>query len=152
MSLRNIGMIFENVVHRQLLKTRQQVYREVDVIKKFGKHITAIDHMMDLPDVSICIQDKFQKNSISIDKTCHFIQNVNMVSHILNKKCVGIYLTKSLLSKPSQDAFLNENKKNQNAFIMIYGENQEILIKNLSKYFYQNGVYMYDSEGDCIMI
>lgn len=152
MSLRNIGIIFENIVHQQLLKTRHKVYREIDIMQKYGKHITAIDHMIDLSDVSICIQDKFQQNSISIDKTCHFIQNVNMLSHIQNKKCIGIYLTKSLLSKPSQDAFISENTKNQNEFIAIYGENPDILIKNLFTYFYHNGVYIYDSDGDCLML
>jgi hypothetical protein len=149
---RNIGMVFENAVHRQLLKTRRTVYRENDIMRSYGRHITAIDHMLDFDNCTICIQDKFQQSAISIDKTCHFIQNVNMLSHIINKKCIGIYLTRSLLSKPSQDAFNFENLKNLNEFVTIYGQTQGDLIKNLSKYFYQNGIYMYDSDGDTIML
>lgn len=152
MSLRSVGMIFENAVHQQLLKTGYRVYREIEIRKQFGQYITAIDHMIIFNNVSVCIQDKFQNSKISIDKTSHFIQNVNSLSYKLNKKCIGIYLTKSNFSKPSKDAFHNENLINKNEFLILYGKNQEILIKKLSEYFYKNNAFMYDIDGDTIML
>jgi hypothetical protein len=148
----NYGMIFENNVHTQLKKTKYQVYTEREVINMFGNHITAIDHMIDLDNVCLCIQDKYCKDPITIDKTSHFMQTVNTVSQVINKPCIGIYLSHSKLTGPSNNAFVMNNQMSMNKFIEINGNSEKELINNLMEYLYSIKVYMFDNDGDCIML
>jgi hypothetical protein len=146
------GMVFENNVHEQLKKTNFPVYTEREIINMFGNHITAIDHMIVNDDFFLCIQDKYCKDPINISQTNHFMQTVNSVSQILNKPCIGIYLSKSKLSGPSNNAFMANNQFNINQFIEINGNTEKELIDNLTEYLYSIKIYMYDDDGDCIML
>jgi hypothetical protein len=148
----NYGIIFENNVHKQIKKTKYPVYTEREIINMFGNHITAIDHMITLDNINICIQDKYCKDPIPIDKTNHFMQTVNTVSQIINKPCIGIYLSHSKLTKPSNYAFMTNNQLNINKFIEINGNSEKELINNLMEYLYSIQIYMYESDGDCIML
>jgi len=148
----NYGMIFENNVHKQLKKIKYPVYTEQEIINMYGNHITAIDHMIVLDNFIVCIQDKYSKDPITIDKTNHFMQTVNTVSQIINKPCIGIYLSKSKLTGPSNNAFNNNNQINMNQFIEINGNTEKELINNLMEYLYSIQIYMYENDGDCIML
>lgn len=146
------GIIFENYVHKELKKTRLSVYTEHEIINTFGNHITAIDHMIVLDNINICIQDKYCKDTINITQVSHFMQTVNTVSQIMNKPCIGIYLSKSKLTGPSNNAFTINNQMNINQFIEINGNTEKELINNLMEYLYSIQIYMYDNDGDCIML
>ena len=66
MSAQTIGILFEEKVHKQLLKTGQHIYREADIRKEYP-NITAIDHMIIFDNVCICIQDKYQQSKNTND-------------------------------------------------------------------------------------
>jgi hypothetical protein len=148
----NYGIIFENNVHKELKKLKYPIYTEREIINMCGNHVTAIDHMIILDNFNICIQDKYCKDSINISQTNHFMQTVNTVSQIVNKPCIGIYLSKSKLTKPSNNAFNNNNEINMNKFIEINGSTEKELINNLMEYLYSNQIFMYEPDGDCIML
>jgi hypothetical protein len=146
------GLVFENCVHTQLKKTNYPVYTEREVINTFGNHITAIDHMIVLHNINICIQDKYCKEPINIGQVSHFMQTVNTVSQMVNKPCIGIYLSRSKLTKPSNNAFITNNQMSINQFVEINGNIEKELINNLMEYLYSIQIYMYDNDGDCIML
>jgi len=146
------GRLFEQHVHKMLLLTRHQVLSERDIINKFGNHITAIDHMIDLNNVVLCVQDKFQQANISISQLNHFTHTVNCVSDITNKKCIGIYLSKSGLSKPCIESMSFENSKNKNYYKSIYSNSEDELLFRFALYLYDNNLYLYEENGDIVML
>ncbi len=148
----NNGIIFENNVHKQLKKTKYPVYNELEVMNMFGNHITGIDHMIILDNMCICIQDKYCKVPINITNTSHFTQTVNIISQIINRPCIGIYLSYDKFVGQNNKAFFPNNQMIMNNFIAIYGNTEKNLISNLMEYLYSINIYMYESDGDCIML
>jgi hypothetical protein len=146
-----LGVNFENDIHKFLSRTNKTVLRENDIKKKFGMHITAIDHLIELDNTCLCFQDKYQKFNISNSQISHFISCVNNLSMAMQKKCIGIYISNNDLSSISKQQVLTENMKNNNIFINFFDNNIDILYKKLLLYFYENNLYMYEG-SDCIMI
>jgi hypothetical protein len=118
----------------------------------YGNHITSIDHMIVLDYGCLCIQDKYYKETINMIKTNNFTQTVNNLSQIINGPCIGIYLSHGKYVGQNNNAFFANNHMNMNNFITIYGNTEKELIDNLAEYLYSIQVYMYDNEGDCIML
>ena len=152
MNLSTYGLIFENNIHKHLKMTIYPVYNEREIMNMYGNHITAIDHMIMLDYGCLCIQDKYSKEPINITQTNHFIQTVNTVSQIINVPCIGIYLSRSKLTGLSNNPFVANNHMNMTNFIEINGNTEKELINNLTEYLYSIQVYMYDNQGDCIML
>jgi len=154
LSFQKKGILFEDNIHNLLLQTKKSVYRERDIIQSFGKHITAIDHMIILDDYCLCIQDKYQQTTVSISQTNHFIKCVRDMSDILKKPCIGLYISRVGLSAPSNESFKSENQKlyNNNKFITLSATIQEEIIKKLTKYLYKKNIFLYDADDDLIMI
>ena len=146
----NNGILFENNVHKQLKKTKYQVYTQIDIMNIYGSHITEIDYMIVLEYGCLCIQDKYSKRSINVAQTTHFMQTVNILSQIINSPCIGIYLSYNKLSGQKNNAFVENNHINN--FIEINAYTEKELINNLTEYLYSIQVFMYDNQGDCIML
>ena len=110
---------FENFIKQTLEMTRLPVLTEHEVIKKFGKDITAIDHLIINDDYCIAFQDKWRNSREGNSSINHFIQCVNTVKEISNKPCLAIYLSRLPITKVSQLAFDRQNSNNINYFILI---------------------------------
>jgi hypothetical protein len=172
MSAQQNGRDFENKIHKLLLKTKLPVLREMDIKHKFGQNISGIDHMIEFSNICLCFQDKHQKTSISnaqvgcefaskiapsvrhlsqTNSVGHFITCVNNVSDILQKKCIGIFISIIDFSNIAIQQIELENNKQKNEFNIIYDNNYVYLMKKILFYFYSNGIWMYDGE-DCMMI
>lgn len=151
MSAQQFGKNFEDKIHKFLCKTKKQIYREIDIRRRFGQNISAIDHLIELDNLYLCFQDKYQKTSITNAQVGHFITCVNNISDISMKKCIGIFISNNDLSSVSKQQIDFENNKNKNEYIIIYDDNYGNLIKKMLHYFYSNKLYFYDGE-DCIMI
>jgi hypothetical protein len=156
LSAQQEGIIFEERVHSLLSNIRTtQILREKDIRKTYGSHISAIDHMFILDNYCICIQDKWQKTTISNKDYNHFIvclYDINQRLISTNKKIIGIYLSKFPLSK---EALVRYNEENDKQFIKLFcfdNENQNKLLKELSLFLHSNGIYLTDLDGDSIMI
>jgi len=151
MSAQQNGRDFENKIHKLLSKTKLPVLREIDIKQKFGQNISGIDHMIEISNICLCFQDKHQKTSISNVQVGHFITCVNNISDILQKKCIGIFISNIDFSNIAIQEIEIENIKNKNEFNIIYDNKYVDLMKKILFYFYSIGIWMYDGE-DCMMI
>ncbi len=152
MNALNYGLVFENNVHKQLKMTKFPVYNQKEIINMFGNHITAIDHIIVLDYGCLCIQYKYYKDNINIAHINNFMQTVNTLSQMINVPCMGIYLSHGKYLGQDNNVIFANNQMNMNNFIVIYGKTEKELIDNLTEYLYSIQVYMYDNQGDCIML
>jgi hypothetical protein len=151
MTAQQNGRDFENKIHKLLSKTKLNVLREIDIKQKFGNNISGIDHFIEFTDMCLCFQDKNQKTSISNSQVGHFITCVNNISSILNKKCIGIFISNIDFSSVSKQQIDFENNKQKNEFIIIFDLNYVELMRKILFYLYSNNIWMYDGD-DCMMI
>ena len=110
------------------------------------------DHLINLSDYIICIQDKWRDNKSLLSDINHFIKSCEKVSEIENKKCIGIYLTKMGISKGGTEAFENENIKQKNFYLSLFDTDMDLLLEKLSKKLYENQIYFYYEDGSTIML
>lgn len=158
------GINFENEIHELLVTTKLKILREIDVVNKYGKTNKGIDHLLydDNNNTIICIQTKFTSSKPQLQQINHFIQCVENISSIDNKKCIGIYFTKLPLTSTAYEAFSNKNNKSNNYYLQITIDNKHvdesdfnkkyILQYNLREYLYIHyHIYCYDYDGCIIM-
>lgn len=141
------GRLFEDRIHSIICKTKSSVLREKHIRAFYSSHISAIDHLLINGDYCIAIQDKHvissKPSNVDIN---HFKSCVNDLSIILNRRCIGIYLS---LLEPTIHAMRSiefENKHNNNYFIFINNINAEKLIMDFLHCLYVNKIYVYDDE------
>ena len=145
------GRDFENKIQKLLMKTKLNVFREIDIKQRFGQNISGIDHLIEFDNLCICIQDKFQQTPISNSQSGHFITCVNNIANILQKKCIGIFISNIDLSMVAQQQIMMENSKNQNEFLILFDNNYVELMKKIYYYFHSNKIWFYDGD-DAMMI
>jgi hypothetical protein len=152
------GIIFENNIHNFLTKTQHNILMNETQIRAIDNTITAIDHLLVFNDVYYCFQDKILKTTISISDFNHFIKCVEKVSAKLNHnyKIYAIYLSQTEFSSVANKQFNDENTKYIDGistieYIKIIN-NKDAIIKNLQDFLYNNNVFSYDTDGDCLMI
>lgn len=154
LSAQQEGIMFEEKVHSLLSNIRKTpILREKDIRKTYGSHISAIDHMFIINDYCICFQDKWLKTTISNKDYNHFIICLYDINQrLINKKIIGIYLSKYSLSK---EALVRYNEENDKQIIKLYhfnNEDQNKLLKDVHIFLHSHGIYLYDLDNDCIMI
>lgn len=142
---------FENKIQKVLLKTKRPIYREADIRHRFGQSLSGISHAIDLDNMCICIKTKWQQTQISNQEVMEFISNVNNLSSMIMKKCVGIFISNVDLSVVGQQQFDMENLKNQNHYTILSDSDYISLIKKIYYYFHSNGIWFYDGE-DSMMV
>jgi len=152
MNYQKDGYDFENRINSILLLTKKQVLREKDIKQYYGIDITAVDHLIFTDNYIYCFQDKWRNSKPPSPDIIHFIKNVNDISKIENKKCIGVYISKMDLSKPSQTAIDRENSNNNNYFVSICDNLQNNIFYKLEKFLYNNKLWLYDTNDDCIML
>jgi hypothetical protein len=162
MSQQDIGREFENEVHNRLFLHIKytEILREKDVRSKYGIHNTCIDHMFEYNGLIICIQDKWEITPSPISKINHFIQCVTNINSQINKPSIGIYLSRVGITKPSKEAFLEQNRLNGSRLyftnITFSEEDEEknkyILIEKLFYLLHHEfNIYSYDDDDSLIM-
>jgi len=153
-SARENGFIFESKIQNILESTKYQVFSEHKVRSIFGSSITAIDHLLITDNILFAFQDKWIKSKPSVDQIHHFIHCVSNVYEKTNKQIIGIYLSKNILSKPSQQSFdyINNNSTKQIYFFSIHNNNEEdcsLLLYKLMEMLYSYNINYYDDDN-CI--
>jgi hypothetical protein len=151
-SPQTLGILFEDEIHELLVKTKLQVLREKDIVRKYGSNLKGIDHMVYTDLYILCFQDKWTSTSPVLSTVNHFINCVETVSYKENKKCIGIYLTKISLTNPAKLAFSDANSRNRNLFIEIQSEDKKRLQYNLLDLLYSNQINIYESDDSVYML
>ncbi len=147
-----LGLQFEDEIHELLIQTKLHVLREKDIVKKYGLNLKGIDHLVYSIGYIICIQDKVTTSSPTLSLVNHFIQCVENIGHKENIKCIGIYLTKKALTSPAKLALSDANKRNINLFLEIQDEDLAHLKHKLLSIFYENQIYLYESDDSLYML
>jgi hypothetical protein len=145
---RDNGKLFEKLINSYVNRTNLYVLSVKDIKKKYGIDTTSIDHLIETMSINICI--KYDNSNPCISKINHFIQCVTNVSTRSKKKCIGIYLSKTQLSKNSLEAFVKNNYSNE--FFTINNCDEEFIIDELINLLYDYGIFLYEEDGSCIML
>ena len=146
-------IIFEKNIYDCLELTRNIVYMENYITETFGKNSSSINYMLSTPNFNICFHNKWISVKPSLTSINHFIQSVNNISRISNKKCYGIFISNMPLTSTCLLALKNENERNENLkLIFIQNSNQDIIIKELLLYLYSINIYLYEEDNSCIML
>ncbi len=150
------GRLFEKSVHKTLEQVRNaKLYNETE-IRAIDKLITAIDHLLIYENNVFCFQDKLQKSNISNSIFNHFIKCVEMVANYYNNSqsgynynIYGIYVTNAKFSSIALMQLESENKKNNNINIRYFKFDS---IEDIINFLHINGIFMYDTDGDAIIL
>lgn len=156
------GFNFEDKIQYRLETTKLKIYREIDVKRIYGKHVTAIDHLFYDPEkqILICVQDKWLSSKVSNKDFNHFVTCVNTIANDSKKNnykiILGLYVSNNGLSSCAIPQFDKENEKFYNyetniKFYDIYENTENILIDKLLYFIHNYRFYAYDLQGDCIM-
>ena len=151
------GKNFETEVHDFLSHTKYDILLNEKEIRNIDSTITAIDHLLCINDTIYCFQDKWLKNTISNSDFNHFIKCVENVSSTVNNKIYAVYISNNDFSSIANKIFIEENNKYNNSgsnieYIKINSFDKKILFKKLHYFLHLNNVFMYDEDGDSIMI
>jgi hypothetical protein len=153
------GRNFETEIHEFLKKTKPDILLSEKDIRNIDNTITAIDHLLVSNNTYYCFQDKWLKNNISNSDFNHFAKCVEKVSQLNNHnyKIYAVYLSNNDFSTIANKQFIEENNKYNNSmstieYVKINSYDKKKLFNELYKLLHINGVYMYDADGDCIML
>jgi predicted helicase len=147
------GKIFENDIHNFIINTKKLVLREIDIKREFGTNISGIDHLIICDNYCICLQDKLQQTTITNSQVGHFITCVNNLSRKLNKRCIGIFISNNNFSSHAEKQIFDENSANMiNKFDIIYDQNFDNLCRKIMLFLYEKHIWLYEPNGDCMMI
>jgi hypothetical protein len=152
LSRQKLGYKFEDLVHELISQTSYPVLREKEIINTYGILSYGIDHLINLPEYIVCIQDKWRDTKTQLSDINHFIKSCDKVHEAENKKCVGIYLTKIEITKGALEAFEYENYKQKNFYLSLFDSDMNQLLKKLSYLMYSNQIYFIDPDGSTIML
>lgn len=157
------GRQMERRIHKLLLHTKFEVYKEQEVINGLSKHIKTFDHFLFKDDVYLAIQDKRLKKNIPVEYINNFRLSIDDATILINEhrkkegkhciKIIGIFISLLPPSKPSTMSvdFGNIRNIHGNKIIFINNKVEDLLILDIIDYLYENNVYLYDQDNDLIM-
>jgi len=152
-SRHQFGYLFEEKIHNLISKTKYNVLTNKDITKKYNNILcSGIDYLINTTDYIICIQDKWRDTKSQLIGINHFLKSIEYIVEVEKKRCIGIYLTKTPITKSVADVFNNSNTKHSITCFPIYDENQELLINKFSELLYSNQIYFYDSDDSLVML
>jgi hypothetical protein len=146
--------IKENI--NNILKKIKYNSIEINEIKiRFGLNTLNIDYLIDKGDYIIAIYNNWKETSITLNDNTNFIKSVEHILKSINKPMLVIYLSKCV-NNTTNNNFKDILSENGNNYVLkyntIYSNTPESLIKKLKKVLYENEIYMYDSDGDALML
>jgi len=146
--------IKENI--NNILKKIKYHSIEINEIKiRFGLNTLNIDYLIDKGDYIIAIYNNWKETSITLNDNTNFIKSAEHILKSINKPMLVIYLSKCV-NNTTNNNFKDILSENGNNYVLkyntIYSNTPESLIKKLKKVLYENEIYMYDSDGDTLML
>lgn len=155
------GCNFEQKLHDILEQTKCKILREADIKRKYGVNVSGIDHLIYHKKIIICMQDKWQSKTISIGDFNHFSKCVEEISkhpdsvNIIN--FIAIYASNQNLSANSREQFDKENERYRNKtskirYYTCYDSDENVIISKLQHFLHKNCIFLYDAEGDSLMV
>jgi len=156
------GFNFEDQIQNRLETTKLKIYRELDVKRIYGKHVTAIDHLFYDAEkqILVCVQDKWLSCKVANKEFNHFVTCVNTIANDSKghdyKLILGLYVSNNGLSSCAIPQLNKENDKFDNyqtniKFYDIYDNIEINLIDKLLYFIHNYKFHAYDYQGDCIM-
>ena len=163
LSAQQKGRLFETEVHEFLQRTNPEVLMTEKEIRNIDNTITAIDHLLISNDIYYCFQDKWLSSNISNSDFNHFTKCVEKISTIINSendincKVYAIYLSNTDFSSIALKQLNEENEKynlglSNIEYIKINHFYKNTLLLKLHTFLHSNNLYVYDINGDCMMI
>ena len=151
------GIVFERDIHKFLSKTRHDILLTETQVRKVDNTITAIDHLLVANNVHYCFQDKRLSSKISNSDFNHFVKCVEKVSAKTDDKIVAVYLSFTDFSSIANKQLEEENAKYLNGtskieYVKINDVDFKSIKNNLQYFLHSNNIFLYDEEGDCIML
>ena len=147
------GILFEDKMQVRLETTKLKIYREKDVKHRYGKHITAIDHLVIYKNKMLfCIQDKWIAGKVSNSQLNHFINCINTLvennKEFKNQIILGLYVSNNGLSSYASEQLNIENKKFINKkskikYIDINNSNEKLLLDDVIHTINNNIIHYY---------
>lgn len=152
LSSRELGFVFEDNIHTILSQSKYLVYKEKDIIKKYGEICYGIDHLIITNYLVITIQDKWKNSKPTINDVNHFIASSERIKKIHNLPLVSIYLSKNNITSYAEKILNFENNNTSNTYINISNVSYLDLIKELTQILYNYGIYFYENDNSVIML
>jgi hypothetical protein len=93
------------------------IIKNMDIAQMFWQNISKIYYIINYNNICVCfyiVSDKNKSNS----EIEHFISNINIVSNIIQKKCIGIIISNINIPDVMFQLIDYENTKNKNEFII----------------------------------
>lgn len=118
--------------------------REKDIRKKYGKHITGIDHIFISCNKMVLVQDKWMKTKPTIRDINHFVRCSKQIELInYNYVCLPIFVSKLVPTQVALKSLLEDNG------LSIYNSDMDKIIKALENIVLE--FFGLDLDGDIIM-
>ena len=154
--------LFESKLQTHLEQTGLKIWNKEQIVYSYSQpesdiQINYISHMINVNNIFICFQTKITDNSVSVSDFVNFANCVNYISSFHNTIAIGIYISNKSLCNPCKIKLENENNKYTNGeslsyFYNISELNEFVLLSRIHNFLHQTfDIYMYDTEGDCIM-
>ena len=114
------------------------VYTDIDFIIRTSDSILTFKMAFKIPSIDYITEDETQK----------FINCTTNLSKSMGIKCFGYFIGNVKLSDKAYEIF----KKVKQNFSFCCDSDQNKLNKKILKLLYSNQLYVYESNGDCMMI
>jgi hypothetical protein len=149
----NKSYINENI-NKILNQTKYQSMNNEQIKQHFNSSILNIDYLIDRGDYIIAIYNNWRDDLLTGDNS-NFVQSVEHILNNLNKPILAIYLSK-YINNTSNNNFKNIQYEGRIdyklKYISIYSNTTELLLKKLKRILYENQIYIYDLDGDVLML
>ena len=119
-------------------------YPEIDYIIKTPSSILAFKMVFKVPSIDQITENETQK---FLDSTLKFFKTTGI-------KCSGYFIGNVKMSDKAYEIFKKYKQQHSNnvTFSFCCDSDQNKLNQKIIRMLYLNNLYLYDSEGDCIMI
>jgi hypothetical protein len=149
------GIDFENKIRYVLKLCNYQVLDEKDIVNKYGKHCSGIDHLIKVQDTIYFFQDKWTSSKITLSQINHFYSAIHFVMAQEQSICniSSIYVSKTDLTTVAIEAIeeLQKLTKYNMTFTTINNMNEYYVIKSLINFLYNSQIFLFENDGSCLM-
>lgn len=112
-----LGILFEDKIHDKFKKLNifDKIYRESDIIRKYGKNFNGVDHLLFIDDYIISLQDKWESKSPNIARIDQFISVTDKLENNIGRKLLcGLFVSKIKMTAIGKSKLKDANDKYPN--------------------------------------
>ena len=152
---KNINKLYINEnIDTLLNQIKYQSINNEQIKLHFNSNILNIDYLIDRSDYIIAIYNNWRDDSLTGDNS-NFVKSIEHILNALNKPILAIYLSK-YINNTTNNNFKNikyhDRIDYKLKYISIYSNTTELLLKKLKRILYENQIYIYDLDGDVLML